>query len=53
MALAVDVWSFCIEWYGFAKGLFKVTKILDIVQYAANFSFTDNFTFAYTNCYHL
>ena len=40
--------KFYIKQHALAQELFKVTKILTIVPYATNFSFTNNSKFTYT-----
>ena len=38
----------CIKQYPLTQGFFKIIKILTIVRYATNSSFTDNSKFTYT-----
>ena len=45
--LSIGCLSFCIKKHSMEKGLVRVVKILLIVPYATNFSFTDNFNFIY------
>ena len=40
--------SFCINSQPLAQGLFRIAKILTIMPYTTNFSFTNNFKFTYT-----
>ena len=46
--LPVTSTSFYIKQHAMALGLFKITKLLTIVPYAANSSFADNSKFTYT-----